>query len=331
MDLHISTVTNWLTPRRGRQEEGGSPDALETYRRQVEEDFRAYDPDFAIARWLGSGGFCDVFLAPHVTVTGKGVQDVVLRVLRPSLYASDKPMVNNRIIKTFLAEIFYNTYLTSQNVRNVVKIYDYGHLHNRHYFTMMEYVDGPDFLHLIKKKPKDLKELMRRIVFINAVAGVVGELHFRGLIHRDLKPSNIIVRGWEPFVTDLGAARWAYVKDDVADEHLTVLGTPSHMSYEQLGGDYYQVDHRTDIFSLACMATFAFTGVHPFAKREAIDFRSEGLAALARVEPEVPEIPFHKGEKLRELLLACMDRDVEKRPRSMVEFQHALNTWILEI
>ena len=139
-----------------------------------------------------------------VNVHGKGPQTVVLRVLRPSLYRTPDTMSNNRVVKTFLAEIFYNTYLTSQNVRNVVKIFDYGNLHNKHYFTMMDYVDGPNFSDLIKRGPKDVKELMRRIIFINAVAGVVGELHFRGIIHRDLKPSNIIVQGWEPFLSDLG-------------------------------------------------------------------------------------------------------------------------------
>ncbi len=330
MDFSLDSITNWLGSGKNKLPERGS-DYLEIYRQNLEADFKAYDPGFTISKWLGSGGFCDVFLAPNVHVIGKGLHSVVLRVLRPSLYRTPRTMSNNKIVKSFMTEIFYNTFLTSQNVRNLVKIFDYGNLHNKHYFTMMEYIDGPNFHDLIKKAPKDVKELMRRIVFINAVAGLVGELHFRGVIHRDLKPSNIIVKGWEPFLSDLGAARWIHVEGDVGDEHMTVLGTPSHMSYEQLQGEYYKIDNRTDIFSLAAMATFAFTGVHPFAKREEINFREEGIAALARVEPEVPEIPFKKGEKLREFLLHCMSRDIDERPRSMVEFQHALNTWILEI
>jgi serine/threonine protein kinase len=330
MDFSLNTITNWLTAGKNRVPERGS-EYLEVYRQAVEADFKAYDPGFTLGRWLGSGGFCDVFLVPLVNVPGKGPQTVVLRVLRPSLYRTPDSMANNRVIKTFLAEIFYNTYLTSQNVRNVVKIFDYGNLHNKHYFTMMDYVDGPNFSDLIKRGPKDVKELMRRIIFINAVAGVVGELHFRGIIHRDLKPSNIIVKGWEPFLSDLGAARWMHVKDDVGDEQQTVLGTPSHMSYEQLDGDFYKVDHRTDIFSLGAMAAYAFTGVYPFAKREEINYREEGISALSKVEPEVPDIPFRKGEVLRDTLLRCMHRDVEQRPKSVVEFQHSLNTWILEL
>ncbi len=330
MEFSLNTVTNWLTPGRDKIPDRGV-DYLEIYRNSLELDFKAYDPEFKLLKWLGSGGFCDVFLAPDVDVVGKGKHSLVLRVLRPSLYRSPQVMANNRIVKTFMTEIFYNTFLTSQNVRNVVKIYDYGNLHNKHYFTMMEYVDGPNFQDLIKRAPRDLKEMMRRIVFINAVAGVVGELHFRGVIHRDLKPSNIIVKGWEPYLSDLGAARWLHVRDDVGDEHLTVLGTPSHMSYEQLEGQYYKIDNRTDIFSLGAMATFAFTGVHPFAKREEINHMEMGIAELAKVEPDVPEIPFAKGKKLRDFLLRCMHRNPEVRPRSMVEFQHFLNTWILEI
>ncbi len=330
MDFSLDTITNWLTAGRNNIPERGSQ-YLEVYRQSIEADFKAYDPSFTLGKWLGSGGFCDVFLVPGVNVPGKGYQSVVLRILRPSLYRTPDSMANNRIVKTFLAEIFYNTYLTSQNVRNVVKIFDYGNLHNKHYFTMMEYIDGPNFSDLIKRAPRDVKELMRRIIFINAVAGVVGELHFRGIIHRDLKPSNIIVKGWEPFLSDLGAARWMHVKDDVGDEQLTVLGTPSHMSYEQLDGDFYKVDHRTDIFSLAAMAAYAFTGVYPFANREEINYHEEGISALSTMEPQVPEIPFKKGEKLRDVLMRCMSRDIDVRPKSVVEFQHALNTWILEL
>ncbi len=330
MEFSLDTITNWLTAGRHNIPERGS-EYLEVYKQSVETDFKAYDPGFKIGKWLGSGGFCDVFLVPTVNVPGKGPQTVVLRILRPSLYRTPDSMSNNRVVKTFLTEIFFNTYLTSQNVRNVVKIFDYGNLHNKHYFTMMDYVDGPNFSDLIKRGPRDVKELMRRIIFINAVAGVVGELHFRGIIHMDLKPSNIIVKGWEPFLSDLGAARWMHVKDDVADQQTTVLGTPSHMSYEQLDGDYYKVDHRSDIFSLGAMAAYAFTGVYPFARREDINYHDLGISALSQIEPEVPEIPFKKGEKLREFLMRCMHRDLEQRPKSVVEFQHALNTWILEL
>src|SRR5262245_60043927 len=117
MEFTLNTITNWLTTGKNIPERGS--EYLEIYRQAVEMDFKAYDPGFTMQKWLGSGGFCDVCLVPNVNVLGKGLQTVVLRVLRPSLYRTPHSMNNNRVIKTFLTEIFYNTYLTSQNVPNV--------------------------------------------------------------------------------------------------------------------------------------------------------------------------------------------------------------------
>ena len=96
--------------------------------------------------------------------------------------------------------------------------------------------------------------------------------------------------------------------------------------------DVFRLDQRTDIFSLAVLACYAFTGINPFQARSEIDINDEpmGLAALSMVDPEVPKIPYRSGDKLREFLLECLSRDPEQRPNSMVAFQHRLNSWILE-
>src|SRR6185436_12665398 len=78
MELSLNTITNWLTAGKNNVPERGS-EYLEVYRQAVEADFKAYDPGFSIGKWLGSGGFCDVFLVPNVNVLGKGMQTVVLR------------------------------------------------------------------------------------------------------------------------------------------------------------------------------------------------------------------------------------------------------------
>jgi serine/threonine protein kinase len=135
-----------------------------------------------------------------------------------------------------------------------------------------------------------------------------------------------------PFLTDFGSARWMNVKDDVGGMQMVMPGTQTYMSYEQLQGDVFRLDQRTDIFSLAVLACYAFTGINPFQARSDIDIHNEpmGLASLSMVDPEVPKIPYRSGDKLREFLLECLSRDPEQRPNSMVAFQHRLNSWILE-
>jgi serine/threonine protein kinase len=310
---------------------------FEVYVRTLERDFRAYDPGLKIEKWLGSGGFCDVFLVPEVNIPGKGVRRAVLRVLRPTIYRTPNPEMNNSNIRLFLTEMGYNLYLSSQSAPHVVKMLDFGFFGRkagepRHLYMIMEYVEGEDISHRWRRRPSDEKELIKRVIQVVQIAGIVGELHFRGIIHCDLKPTNILMRGDEAYITDFGSARWAHVEDVVGDMHMQVPGTQTYMSYEQLLGSYYRLDQRTDVFSLAVLACTAFTGVNPFEARASVDIDSDerGLSALADIEPQIPRIPYRNGDRLRGFLLECLSRKVDERPATMVEFQRRLNQWVLE-
>jgi serine/threonine protein kinase len=310
---------------------------FEVYVRTLERDFKAYDPGLRIEKWLGSGGFCDVFLVPEVNIPGKGVRRAVLRVLRPTIYRTPNPEVNNSNIRLFLTEMGYNLYLSSQSAPHVVKMLDFGFFGRkagepRHLYMIMEYVEGEDISHRWRRRPSDEKEIIKRVIQVVQIAGIVGELHFRGIIHCDLKPTNILMRGDEAYITDFGSARWAHVEDVVGDMHMQVPGTQTYMSYEQLLGSYYRLDQRTDVFSLAVLACTAFTGVNPFEARASVDIDSDerGLSALADIEPQIPRIPYRNGDRLRGFLLECLSRKVDERPATMVEFQRRLNQWVLE-
>jgi serine/threonine protein kinase len=321
--------SSFRCPERGEE--------FEVYVRTLERDFRAYDPNLRIEKWLGSGGFCDVFLVPEVNIPGKGVRRAVLRVLRPTIYRTTKPEVNNSNIRLFLTEMGYNLYLSSQSAPHVVKMLDFGFFGRkagepRHLYMIMEYVEGEDISHRWRRRPSDEKELIKRVIQVVQIAGIVGELHFRGIIHCDLKPTNILMRGDEAYITDFGSARWAHVEDVVGDMHMQVPGTATYMSYEQLLGSYYRLDQRTDVFSLAVLACTAFTGVNPFEARASVDIDSDerGLSALADIDPQIPKIPYRNGDRLRGFLLDCLSRNVDERPATMVEFQRRLNQWVLE-
>ena len=322
-------TSTFRCPERGEE--------FEVYVRTLERDFKTYDTGFKIEKWLGSGGFCDVFLVPEVNIPGKGVRRAVLRVLRPTIYRTPDPLHNNSNVRLFLTEMGYNQYLSSQNAPHVVKMLDFGFFGRkagepRHLYMLMEYVEGEDISHRWRRRPSDEKELIKRVIQVVQIAGIVGELHFRGIIHCDLKPTNILMRGDEAYLTDFGSARWAHVEDVIGDMHMLVPGTQTYMSYEQLLGNYYRLDPRTDIFSLAVLACSAFTGVNPFEARASVDIEHDdrGLSALADIEPSIPKIPYRNGDRLRGFLLECLSRNLDERPATMVEFQRRLNQWVLE-
>jgi serine/threonine protein kinase len=117
-------------------------------------------------------------------------------------------------------------------------------------------------------------------------------IHASGLVHRDLTPRNVLLADDGPRVIDFGIAR------AIDATHTgTIIGTPPLMSPEQAQGQV--IGPSSDVFSLACVLTFAATGHSPFATRSVID-----------VEPDLSDLPTD----LTGLIAASLSKDPAARP-----------------
>lgn len=102
---------------------------------------------------------------------------------------------------------------------------------------------------------------------VDQVASVLTLSHAAGIVHRDLKPENIWL--WshgDVFVKvlDFGVAKQVEGDNPLLKTATGMLvGTPYYMSPEQAAGDR-QVDHRSDIWSLAIIAAECLGGRRPF-------------------------------------------------------------------
>lgn len=124
-------------------------------------------------------------------------------------------------------------------------------------YLVMEWLDGEDLSHRLRRGRLDLHE---SLILCTGIADALGVLHDRGIVHRDLKPSNVfLVRGAtrEVKLLDFGIA-WAKAATRVTATG-TIIGTLGYMAPELADG-MNDGDERADIFALGCVLFECVTG-----------------------------------------------------------------------
>jgi len=141
---------------------------------------------------------------------------------------------------------------------NIVTIYDAGEEQDLAYIAM-EFVKGNDLI--AHTRPGHLLPLAKVLEMMADIADALAYAHDNQVIHRDIKPANIM---YEPEsgllkVADFGIAR---ISDASRTRTGMVLGTPSYMSPEQLGGR--KIDGRADLYALGVTLYQLLCGHLPF-------------------------------------------------------------------
>ncbi|MCC6332378.1 MAG: protein kinase [Myxococcales bacterium] len=272
------------------------------------------DERFAIEAHVASGGMGDVYRANHVHLK----RAVALKLLK-RIFASDPEMWAR-----FKREAELVSQLESQHV---VRVFDFGQTKGGQPYLAMEYVDGPTLDEVVAKGPLSPGHATR---VLRQVCEGLAEAHALGVIHRDLKPPNIILGhkrdGAEVAkILDFGIARLADRGHRAGGERLTqlgiVVGTPSYLSPEQALAD--ELDERTDIYALGCVAYELLTGRPPFVADDLRKVISLHLTA-APAEPSArrPELAQHPA--LCAVVLKALAKEKDRRFQTVKELAAAL-------
>jgi serine/threonine protein kinase len=266
---------------------------------------------YRVLRRLGAGGMGVVYLAEHVAIEKR----VALKVLLHEY--SNKPVQKERFLREAKAA-------AKINHPNVVDITDFGETPDGRVFFAMEYLEGEDLHHVIRRGGA-LPWARARPILLQ-ICSALGSAHAKGIIHRDLKPENIklVSRGEkEDFVKllDFGIARITDLGD--AGRRLTktgmIFGTPEYMSPEQASGE--RADHRADLYALGLIMYEMLTGKLPFSGDNFMAILTKHL----HVEPVPPrELNPTICPEAEAIVLRALAKDRDARFQSMEQMAAAI-------
>ncbi|HAA58814.1 MAG TPA: hypothetical protein DCE42_28890 [Myxococcales bacterium] len=271
---------------------------------------------FVLKDRIGRGGFGAVYKAEHsdldtpyaIKVLNLGLQD------------------NAEAVERFRREA---RAVASLDHPNVVRVIDFGFLEEEgFYYLVMEYLEGQNLQHQLKKKQGFTLHRIHNIA--EQLCAAIQYVHAKGIIHRDIKPANIFLtytpQGEELVkLIDFGVA--AGMDSSQITQTGSCIGSPTYMSPEQAEGNTHYVDGRADLYSVAIILFEMLTGRTPFVGET---FASLLRQHLLTAPPKLSTVAPHNrwAHSLENFFQQALEKYPEDRQRDAVafwtQFQHAL-------
>jgi serine/threonine-protein kinase len=259
---------------------------------------------------IGAGGMGEVWRAQHRLLA----RPAAIKLIRSSMLGESQ-RARETLVRRFEREARETAALGSTHS---IDVYDFGVTEEGDFYYVMELLEGLSLERLVQEF--GAVDPGRTVYLLRQVCHSLGEAHARGLVHRDVKPANIMVSRLGPDDDFVKVLDFGLVKHSSAGQTVTMLsmegtavGTPSYMAPEiALGrGD---VDGRTDVYSLGCVAYYMLTGQPVFSGDTPV------ATALAHVQhaPVPPRLrsQFTIPAALDALVMECLAKDPAARPAS---------------
>jgi serine/threonine-protein kinase len=264
---------------------------------------------YLVENILGRGGTGVVVSARHIALD----KQVALKFLRTESRGERDGLLR------FVREAQATARLESEHV---VRVLDAELIDSQLAFIAMEYLKGRDLAQVLKEDgplPIDVS-----IDYILQASEAIAEAHARDIIHRDIKPSNLFLTHLSdgtPFVKvlDFGLSKVGWAGISLTSEN-RVLGSPHFMSPEQMRASY-DVDARSDIWSLGAVLYTLLAGQNPFVGEFLMEVcaavLSRELVNLRQVRPEV-------SPGLEAVVSRCLSLEPIERFQNVTSFAEAL-------
>jgi len=271
---------------------------------------------YRLVERLGKGGMGEVWRARHRMLA----RPAAIKLIRPEVLGAKDSATREMLLRRFEREAQATALMRSSHT---MELYDFGMTDDGTFYYVMELLDGFDLDELVERFGPLPAE--RAVYLLRQACASLAEAHEAGLIHRDVKPANLYACRYGRQVDfikvlDFGLVKQGRAPEEGADK-LTAAdigpgGTPAFMSPEQALGDG-EVDGRSDIYALGCVAYWLLTGSLVFKGTTPM----ETVVLHVNREPEPPSRRTTRviPAELEEIVLACLAKQPAQRPQTADE------------
>jgi eukaryotic-like serine/threonine-protein kinase len=271
---------------------------------------------YKLLQLIGEGGMGTVYMAEQTQPVRR---TVALKLIKAG-------MDSRQVLARFGAE---RQALAMMDHPNIAKVLDAGATeHGRPYFVM-ELVKGISITRFCDERRLTVRE---RLELAIPVCQAVQHAHQKGVIHRDLKPSNVLIALYDgkpvPKVIDFGVAKATgprLTDQTLYTEFGAVVGTLEYMSPEQAELNQFDIDTRSDIYSLGVLLYELLTGSTPLERKQLKEALFLEILRVIR-EEESPR-PSMRLSTTEELPSIADCRQVE--PRKLSGLMRGELDWIV--
>jgi len=211
---------------------------------------------------------------------------------------------------------------------HTVNLYDFGIEDDGTFYYVMELLEGLELDSMVRKFGPMPAE--RVVYLLRQVCESLEEAHHRGLVHRDIKPANLFCCQYGLQYDFIKVLDFGLVKESATSAEksagLTIegvaLGTPGYMAPESLLGER-KLHGVVDIYALGCVAYWLLTGREVFTADNSMMLAIKHVDEEANAPSTCTELPIPVW--LDELVLACLAKKPEDRPRTTTEIIERLD------
>ena len=266
-------------------------------------------------RELGRGGMGVVYLCEHAVLGTK----IVVKLLHKEL-ASRKLLVERMRLEAQALALLRHP--------NLVRVHDFDRTPEGQPYFVMEHLPGTPLKDFVQERGGSLP-VAEALAYARQALEGLAYAHDQQLVHRDIKLDNLFLcdavgeDGRRLLkILDFGVAKLLQ-ESEGGPEALAnptgtgmVVGTPRFFAPEQARGK--KLDHRADLYSMGLCIFVMVAGRGPFDDcRTLVEIAKAHVARVPDPPSKLARQPIPR--ELDELVLACVAKDPDDRPRSARE------------